>query len=86
MGVRLPAGTEIFIFATPVLGSTHPPLLSVLGYLSPWVKRLEREADDSPPSGAEVNILGYFTSTLHTRHRQCRASVQGQIYILSLPF
>jgi hypothetical protein len=47
-GVRLPAGLGIFLF------TTQPPIQWVLGALSLWVKRPGREADHSPPSGAEV--------------------------------
>jgi hypothetical protein len=47
----------IFLFTTacrPALGPTQPPLQWVPGALSLSVKRLRREADHSPPSGAEV--------------------------------
>jgi hypothetical protein len=47
--VRFPAGAGNFLFTTPsttALGPSQPPIQ--------WVKRLEREADHSPPSGAKV--------------------------------
>jgi hypothetical protein len=47
----------IFLFATastPALGPTQPPIHYVTG-----VKRPGLEADDSPPSSAEVNACSY---------------------------
>jgi hypothetical protein len=47
----------IFLFTTasrPALWPTQPPIQSVPGALSLEVKRQGREADHSPPSGAEV--------------------------------
>jgi hypothetical protein len=38
----------------PILGPTQPPIQWALGALSPGVKRPGREADHSPPTGAEV--------------------------------
>jgi len=38
----------------PALGSTQPPIQWVLGALSLGVKRPGREADQSPPTSAEV--------------------------------
>jgi hypothetical protein len=50
-------GLGIFLFTTvsrTALGPTQPPIQWVLGALSLEVKRLESEADHSPPSSAEV--------------------------------
>jgi hypothetical protein len=47
----------MFFFDTasrPALGPTQPPIQSVSGALSLRVKRPGREADNSPPSRAEV--------------------------------
>jgi hypothetical protein len=40
--------------SVPALGSTQPPIQYVSGALSLEVKRLEREADHSPPYSAEI--------------------------------
>jgi len=48
-----------FLFATasrPALGSTQPPMPWLPGVPSPGVKRLEREADYSPPSSGEGSM------------------------------
>jgi hypothetical protein len=45
------------------LGSTQPLIQWVLGALSPGVKRQGREADNSPPAGAEVKKMWIYTST-----------------------
>jgi hypothetical protein len=50
-------GLGIFLFTTAsrtALGPTQSPIQWVPGYLSLGVKRPGREADHSPPSGAEV--------------------------------
>jgi hypothetical protein len=55
-----------FHFSTssrPVLGSTQSPIQWVPGDLSPGVKRSWREADHSPPAGAEVEKMWICTST-----------------------
>jgi hypothetical protein len=46
----------------PVLGPIQPPLQGVPGSLSPGVKWLGREADHSPPTGAEVKDTWICTS------------------------
>jgi hypothetical protein len=56
-GVRVSAGVGNFLFTTasrPALGSTQPPIQWVPGALSLEVKRPGREADHSPPSGANA--------------------------------
>jgi hypothetical protein len=55
--VQFPAGaiTGFFLFATTsrlALGPTQLPMQGVPGALSLGVKRLGREADNSPPSSA----------------------------------
>jgi hypothetical protein len=50
-------GLGIFLFTTvsrTALGPTQPPIQWVSGALSLGVKRPGREADNSPPSNAEV--------------------------------
>jgi hypothetical protein len=59
IGVRSPAGGQrIFPLSSvsrPALGPTLPPVQWVPGVLSPGVKaRPGRDADNSPPSSAEV--------------------------------
>jgi hypothetical protein len=46
----------------PALGSIQPPIQQVPGALSAGVKRLEREADHSPSSSAEVKNVWRYTS------------------------
>jgi hypothetical protein len=61
-------GLGIFLFTTvsrPALGPTLPPIQGVPGDLSLEVKRPGREADHSPPSGAEVKNVWSYTSTPH---------------------
>jgi hypothetical protein len=64
-GVLFPAGARgLFLcFTAPkkALGCTHSPI-----QLIPWLKLLEREADHSPPSSAEVKNSGAMPS-LHIR-------------------
>jgi hypothetical protein len=45
------------------LGSTQPSTQWLPGALSPGVKRPGREADQSPPTNAEVNKMWIYTST-----------------------
>jgi hypothetical protein len=54
------------ISSRPALGSTQPPTQSVSGTLSPGVKRQERDADNEPPTTAEVKKTWIYTSTPHT--------------------
>jgi hypothetical protein len=52
---------KIFLLSTasgPTLGPTQPLISWVLGALSTRVKRPGRDADHSPPSGAEVKKGG----------------------------
>jgi hypothetical protein len=56
-----------FFFGTvpkPALGPIQPAIQWILGALSPGIKWLEREADHSPPSNAEVKNAWSYTSTL----------------------
>jgi hypothetical protein len=45
------------------LGSTQPPIQWVRVAVSPGVKRPGRDADNSPPSSAEVKNTWSYTST-----------------------
>jgi hypothetical protein len=47
----------------PALESTQPPIQWVPGDLSQGVKRPEREADNSPPTSAEVKKMCIYTFT-----------------------
>jgi hypothetical protein len=65
VGVRVPVRSRIFsTLSRAALRSTQPPIEWVPGALSPGVKRLEREADHSPPTSAEVKKMWIYTSTL----------------------
>jgi hypothetical protein len=58
VGVRVPVGARIFSKSSRLaLGSTQPPIQWVPGTLSPGVKRQGREADQSPPTSAEVKKI-----------------------------
>jgi hypothetical protein len=50
----------------PALEPTQPPIQRELAALSPGVKRPGREADQSPPSSAEVKNGGAIPSLPHT--------------------
>jgi hypothetical protein len=57
----IPNRGKIFLLSVasrPALGFTQPPIQLVLGAISPMVNRLGREADQSPPSSAEVKKGG----------------------------
>jgi hypothetical protein len=57
LGLDSRQGLGISLFSTAyrtALGPTHSPIQWVPGAFSLGVKRLEREADHSPPSSAEV--------------------------------
>jgi hypothetical protein len=61
-----PGGVKNSIFSTlsrPALRPTQPPIQWVPGALSPGVKQPGREADHSPPTGAEVKKMWIYTST-----------------------
>jgi hypothetical protein len=60
-GVQFLVGVEIFLISPgfrQALRATKPTILWTLGTLSPDMKRLESEADHSPPSSAEVRNSG----------------------------
>jgi hypothetical protein len=62
-------GQDISLNSTesrPALGPTQPPIQWVRGALSPMVKRPGREADQSPPSTAEVKNGGAISPLPHT--------------------
>jgi hypothetical protein len=62
-----PGGSKNFLFSSscrPALGSTQPPIRAMdTGGSFPRVKRLEHEADHSPPVSAEVKKIWIYTST-----------------------
>jgi hypothetical protein len=58
------------------------PFQWVPGVLSLEVKRPEREADNSPPSGAEVKNAWSYTSTpQYVFMAWCSVKAQGQLYL-----
>jgi hypothetical protein len=58
-------GLGIFLFTASrtALGSTQPAIQWVTGAVFLGLKRLGREADNSPPSSAEVKNAWSYTST-----------------------
>jgi hypothetical protein len=55
-----------FRFSTssrPALRPTQPPIQWVPGALSPGLKRQGREAENSPPTSAEVKKIWIYTSS-----------------------
>jgi hypothetical protein len=57
LGFDLRQRQKIFLFfiaSRSALGTTQPPIQWIPETVSPGVKRWEREAEHSPPSGAEV--------------------------------
>jgi hypothetical protein len=69
VGVRVPVGGKNFHFSMSsrlALGPTQPPIQWVSGDLSPWIRRLGREADHSPPTSAEVKEIWSMHPLPHT--------------------
>jgi hypothetical protein len=65
----IPGGGMRFFFSPlsiPALGPTQSPIQWVPGALSLHVKQPGREADNSPPSSAEVKNGGAITPLPHT--------------------
>jgi hypothetical protein len=62
--LRVPVGSRIF--SSPQR-PTQPPMQWVPGALPPVVKRPERQADNSPPTSAEVKETWINTSSPPTR-------------------
>jgi hypothetical protein len=50
----IPGRYNCFFSSIPAMRPTKPSIEWVLGTISPWVKRMGREADHSPPSSTEV--------------------------------
>jgi hypothetical protein len=78
-------GLGIFLFTTAsrtALVSTQPPIQWVPGALSLGVKRPRREADQSPPSSAEVKeCVEIFPPLLqYTFMAWCSVKTQGQFH------
>jgi hypothetical protein len=70
-GVRIPAGAGNFLFttmSTSALGPSQPPIQWVPRVISLEVKRLGCEADQSPPSSAEVKNPWSYTCTPPIHH------------------
>jgi hypothetical protein len=65
VGVRVPVGSGVF--SSPRCPDwLWGPIQWVPGAVSPGVKRPGREANHSPPTGAEVKKMLIYTSTLYT--------------------
>jgi hypothetical protein len=66
-GVQFPTGAENFFLRQrvqrPALRSTQPPIQWVPAVLPTGVKQPGCEADDSPPSSAEVKNAWSYSST-----------------------
>jgi hypothetical protein len=64
VGVQVLVGSRIFSSHSPPLGPIQPPIQWVPGgALNPGVKWTGREADHSPPTSAEVNLMWICTSS-----------------------
>jgi hypothetical protein len=76
----------IFLFTTASIPALEPPTsypLRTRGSF-PGVKRPGREADRSPPSGAEVkNERSNTSNPQYTFRARCSVKTQGQLYLLS---
>jgi hypothetical protein len=66
--VRVPAEAGEFFSSLPRLEPIQLPIQWVRGILSLYVKRPEREADNSPPSSAEFKNSCSYNSTPTLRH------------------
>jgi hypothetical protein len=67
-GFGFPAGTGLFLFATLSRQALDTPTFSPAGTGGSFLglKRLEREADQSPPSCTEIKNAWSYTSLRHT--------------------
>jgi hypothetical protein len=77
-GVRFPAGASFFSSPKRPDQLRVPPSLLSKGYLSPRVKRQRHEADQSPPSSAEVENDEAIPPLHHTS--SWRDTKQEQLY------
>jgi hypothetical protein len=59
-----------FIASTPAPGPTEPPIQWYLTAVSPLIKRPRRQADEFPPSSAEVKNGGAITPPQDTSSRR----------------
>jgi hypothetical protein len=88
--VRFPAGAGNLSFTTAsrtALGPTQPPVQWVPGALSLRVKRPRREADHSPPSGAEVKeCVELYLHPQYAFMAWCSVKAQGQLYLYLYSF
>jgi hypothetical protein len=67
--VQFAEGQEIILYSTVsrlALRPTQAPIQSVLGALSPELKRPKCEADHSPPSSTEIKNSGAIPPLPHT--------------------
>jgi hypothetical protein len=76
VGVLFPAGAGIFFLIRRRFQSS--PGAYPAGVLSPGIKRLEREANQSLPFSAEVKNAWSYTSTLACLHGVVLSQAQGQ--------
>jgi hypothetical protein len=69
----------------PVLGQIQPPIQWVPGALSPGVKRLGGEAVCSPPTNAEVTVIGlHFNYEIKIEIGNCRLFSVIHIFVTYL--
>jgi hypothetical protein len=83
-GLSSVPGRDKRVFSAQTDSEAHPASHPIItGYLSPEVKRLGREADDLPPSSAEVKDAGSMPPLSHTSSRRwCLIKcAQGQLYL-----
>jgi len=67
--------------SSPALGPLQPPIRWVPGSLSLGLKRPGSEADQSPPSSAEVkNVWSYTSAPQYAFMEWCLVKSQGQLY------
>jgi len=78
-------GLGIFLFSTasrPALVPTHPPIQWLKGGFSFGIKRPRREADQSPPSSAEVkSTWSYASAPQYAFMVWFSVKAQGQLYL-----
>jgi hypothetical protein len=77
IGVRFTAGSRDFLFSTafrPALGPTQPPSQWVPGALSPWAKRLGREAAIHLHRDSRLRMRDVFMAGSEIK-------AQGQLYL-----
>jgi hypothetical protein len=87
VGVRVPVGSRSFLHVVQTGSGVHTTSYQIgAGALPPGVKRPGREAEQSPPTSAEVMKMWIYTSTPHTPSWRSVLSAEHRDFTLGLRF